>query len=175
MPMALDMTWAPGNWDASVTPCSASSFCTVWSMVSKWQASLRQQYKRLSPTCTAITMDGVNAAAASVVHMGLIFFFCDRLMPVISLLACLTLFIKNPAIVVSSGSGVFLKSSRGGASMSWERKNFSGGVIGGKNPVNTQAKKCMTILLMVIFRNYLEPDKTSISCIFKDNYNRRLV
>lgn len=33
----------------------------------------------------------------------------------------------------------------------------------------------MTILLMVIFRNYLEPDKTSISCIFKDNYNRRFV
>lgn len=31
--------------------------------------------------------------------------------------------------------GVFLKSSLGGANISWERKNLSGGVIAGKKPL----------------------------------------
>eukprot|EP00069_Balaena_mysticetus_P018386 bmy_11060T0 len=35
-----------------------------------------------------------------------------------------------PTSIKAICRGVFLKSSRGGASISWERKNFSGGVIG---------------------------------------------
>lgn len=39
-----------------------------------------------------------------------------------------------PTSIEAICRGVFLNSSLGGANISWERKNFSGGVIGGKKP-----------------------------------------
>ncbi|KAI1241693.1 hypothetical protein IHE44_0005180 [Lamprotornis superbus] len=43
-----------------------------------------------------------------------------------------------PTSIAAICRGVFLNSSLGGANISCERKNFSGGVMGGKKPVKTQ-------------------------------------